>query len=655
MKVLKITFKNLKMLLRSKTSILVVIFGPLLIMLLVGFAFNNPSASKLNIGYVAPEQTNLTISFVNALESNPNFIVAPYPSEESCNEMIAQGKMHVCIIFPKDFNLQDNKTNEIVFYVDQSRANFVYAVIETVSSKIDFTTNQLSYQLTDDLIGVIGSAKQLNNDNLLKIIKLKATTDDLTATMTTMQNNLNSLDLNKSSVSSGSINNNLNQLQDDIIKLRDQGNAVVKLASDFNTNVVTGVNNATLQANFVTNLDNSSAAIKTQGNTTISDLQDMNDAIGAMLSDVDKMNKRLDMVQTTTTDAATKIAAMKVSLAEVKTNLESIKSGTESLNAQINALRITSASSIVNPVKTTIKPVSAKTSNLNFIFPYLLVLIIVFISIMLSSNIIIMEKTSRAYFRNFTTPTSDLTFIISVFLTSFVVVILQLILILALAYYFLNTTLSANLVYTSILIFISIALFTLIGMIIGYFFKSQEAVTMAAISVGSVLLFLSNLVLPLENMSTYLQEVAHYNPYVIASEALKKVTIFGAQWTELQNDLAFLAFYIIIGIILVIAVQKMSKIQYISKKPTAKQLLKKEDFIDKYLKLNSGVLVRNEKELLEELKKMSDVSFNEYVAKDKNDFESWLLRNKNDKLAKEVGKCKTREETIKILEKKIKK
>ena len=46
MKVFKVTAKNLKLLMRSKTSMLVVVFGPLLIMLLIGFAFNNNTISK---------------------------------------------------------------------------------------------------------------------------------------------------------------------------------------------------------------------------------------------------------------------------------------------------------------------------------------------------------------------------------------------------------------------------------------------------------------------------------------------------------------------------------------------------------------------------------------------------------------------------------
>ena len=194
MKVFKITTKNLKLLMRSKTSMFVVIFGPLLIMLLVGFAFNNPSVSKLNIGYYASDKTNLTASFVDALTSNNNFLVVEYPSEDFCKKMIEQGKAHICIVFPKNFAVTNNNSNEVVFYVDQSRANFVYAVIDTVSSKIDITSNQLSFQMTNDLLSTLAYTKKANNDNILKLITLKNAVTNLSGKLDSVKSKLAGID-----------------------------------------------------------------------------------------------------------------------------------------------------------------------------------------------------------------------------------------------------------------------------------------------------------------------------------------------------------------------------------------------------------------------------------------------------------------------------
>jgi ABC-type multidrug transport system permease subunit len=655
MKVFHITAKNLKLLMRSKTSMFVIIFGPLIIMLLVGFAFNNPTASKLNIGYVPKEKTNLTMEFLGALKANPSFSLIEYNDSTYCRTQIEQGNAHICIVFPDDFDIQNNKTNEIIFYVDQSRANFVYAIIDTVSSKIDLTSSQLSYQMTADLLSVISYTQKSNSDQIIKLIALKNSADDISAKLKDVQTKLSSLDLSQVSVNTEDMSSFTGNINNDVEGIKTQGTAVVSLGNQFASDIkslATTFNNnqSAARSQFLTDLSSGQGSIGNATTQAESDIDLLNQVIDTVTADVTTLNNKLDTAKVATADSNTQITAVQASLSSLKADLDFLKSSIEKTNSQISSIKVTSAESIVNPIKTTVTPITSKGTNLNFVFPYLIILIIAFISLMLSSTIIMIEKTSKAYFRNFTTPTKDFTFIISVFLTSFFVVILQLIFILILAYYFLHSTILSNVGLTLLLVVLSITLFTLIGMLIGYLFNSQEAATMASISVGSVFLFLSNLILPLESMSPVIQEASRYNPYVVASELLKKLTLFGSPWSAVYLEFALIAAYIIGVFILVIVVEKMSKIQYISKRPVIKQL-RKDDIIDKYFKLRSGVLIRDEKELLEELKRMSDITFQDYVTAKKNDFESWLILNNKNELAKRVGKSRTRKELIESLEK----
>jgi ABC-type multidrug transport system permease subunit len=657
MKVLKITAKNLKLLMRSRTSMFVTIFGPLIIMLLVGFAFNNPSASKLDIGYYAPIKTNLTNSFVTALSDNQGFLVTEYNSEKLCIEMIEQGKSSICIVFPENFELSNNQSNEVIFYVDQSRANFVYAVLDTVNEKIDFTSSQLSTQLTNELLSALAFSQKTNNDNIGKIITMKSSLANLNKKADDVKSKLSSIDFSEASIDSTDMINTLTTIQKDVDTLKDNGMNVVDAGYTLVEDLDGQVDNASILSSFDSELNGYKDDINKTHNVTQKYITILSDALDSLDGEVTSLNERLANAKDATSGSATDLTGLQTSVDKIKTDLDAIKSSTEKINSQINALKVTSAENIVNPVTTRVEPITAKSNNLNFIFPYLVMLMIVFISIMLSSTIIIIEKTSKAYFRNFTTPTKDFTFIISVFLTSFFVVILQLIFVLVLAYYFLNTTILTNVWLTLLTLLISIILFTFLGMIIGYLFNSQEAVTMASISVGSVLLFLSNLVLPLETMSDAIQKIARYNPYVVASELLKKVTLFSSEWNSIQADLIIMGAFMVVFFILTLIIQKMSKIQYISKKPIAKQIVKrkKEEIIDKYFKLKTGVLVRDEKELLQELKTMSDITFGDYVDQTKNDFEGWLLLLDNKELAKSAGKCETRLDMIDAIEKYFKK
>jgi hypothetical protein len=266
---------------------------------------------------------------------------------------------------------------------------------------------------------------------------------------------------------------------------------------------------------------------------------------------------------------------------------------------------------------------------------------------------IVMEKNSKAYFRNFTTPTKDLTFIIAAFLTNLFIVLLQIILILGLSYYFLNTSVvTANIPLALLLILVSIIMFTAIGMGIGYLFNSQEAATMAAISVGSVLLLISNLILPLESMAWYIQAAAKYNPYVIASEVLKKFMLFSVTFQDVMIQFLFLIGYSVAIFILILIIQRLTKFRYFSGIHKIKRAQKKDEIIDKYFRMHNGNLLRNEKDLLEELKLMSDATFKEYSAKDRDDFYEWMRKINKNTAVKMKGK--SRLEMIDVLEKEVK-
>jgi ABC-2 type transport system permease protein len=443
------------------------------------------------------------------------------------------------------------------------------------------------------------------------------------------------------------------KLGDEIESLEDETDALIELSKATITDLevyVSGGDGELILDDFESDVDSANTDLIKIYNTTDYRVTQLTSNLENLSTNIALLNKKLSDAKSATGSSSDAIEDNIKALSTLKTSIDELKSIIETNNAQINALKVTNAQSIVNPIKTSIKPVSSKSGNLNFIFPYFVILIIVFVGIMLSSSLIIMEKTSKAYFRNFTTPTKDITFVMSIFFTSFIVVALQLTLILGLAYLFLNTALFTNMLLIVVLLLAAISLFTLLGMIIGYMFNSQEAVTMASISVGSALIFLSNLILPLETMSHAIQQIARYNPYVLSSELLKKLTLFNSSIRDVYIDFIIIGAYIVLLFLLTMLIEKASKIQFISKKPITKQLAKRKDQpIERYFKLRNGVLLMSEKDLLEELATMTDKEFELYVNKKKNDFESWLVLNNKNELAEKIGQCETRKQMMAAL------
>ena len=146
--------KNFKLLIRSRFSALIILVGPLLIMLLTGLAFNNTNAYNINIGVFAEEYTELTESFIEKLRSEQFFIFNTV-SEKSCEDRLKEGKFHICIIFPKNLSMGGESPKEITFYVDYSKINLVWMIIDTISTKISERSSELSLNLTTSIIDIL--------------------------------------------------------------------------------------------------------------------------------------------------------------------------------------------------------------------------------------------------------------------------------------------------------------------------------------------------------------------------------------------------------------------------------------------------------------------------------------------------------------------
>ncbi len=114
----------------------------------------------------------------------------------------------------------------------------------------------------------------------------------------------------------------------------------------------------------------------------------------------------------------------------------------------------------------------------------------------------------------------------------------------------------------SLAIFIIASVFILLGMLIGYLFKTEETSTLAAISVSSILLFFSNTILPTESLPSAFREMIKYNPFVLSESIIKKILLFNADLGLVANSL-----YVLIGLFAILFV-----VGYISRELTKRSI-----------------------------------------------------------------------------------
>lgn len=489
-KIFNIVKKDIRILIRSKSSALIVVLGPLLVVLMVGLAFNTSNVNSIKIGVYSSSYSELSESLISVLRDNA-FSVTKAQSASDCIEEIKAGSLHLCIEIPADLAVEANKTNELVFHVDNSRINLVYLILDRLSSKLSIKTTEISKQLTQVLIDTLSNSRVELIQNKKSLSEIKTKSDDVSAKVDSITQAANDLDVD---VDLGPLN--IPAIIAEVNKQNSSSTTLKNLVADLETNA--------------------------------------NELEASVESQVSQARNKIGGEANTIKDIA----------GETKSSASELDSSLNKIVTSIEGIRVAEAESIVNPIRTKIVPISEKSTNLNFLFPTLVALIIMFVSILLSSTIVIREKKTRAYFRNFITPTSNFTFLIGVYLTCLIILVLQLVIMFGQAFYFFQGTLTPVLLNVSVVLFLVATVFIFLGIFIGYIFQSEETSTLAAMSVAAVLLFLSNTILPVETIPENLKWIALFNPFVIADSMLKKLILFGAPLSSVLAQLYMLLSYL---------------------------------------------------------------------------------------------------------------
>jgi ABC-2 type transport system permease protein len=509
--------KDIKLIIRSKTSALIVLLGPLLIILLVALAFNTSSLYNIKIATYSDSYSALTNSVLTDMEDQ-QYQVIKADSEEKCRNGVKTTQYHICAVFPKDMSL-DNTADTILVYVDESRVNLASLISGTISMKIANKSSELSLGLTSVLVTTLDDTKNQLYSKEKTLQTIEATTLDSNTKLANLKEELSKVSmLNESELNISIITQNIKKFRDMCDAKDDSGN------NRYNC----------------------------PGDSLLDETED----------DIKALKNKLEDAQLTLTTSVTSITGIRTMIADTTTQIRETKTSLSNLKANIESIKITNAEAIVSPIKTTIEPITSKKTHLGVLFPTLTILIMMFISILLASTLVVREKTSLAYFRNFITPTNDILFLLGGFFTNILLLVIQLVILFGVAIPFFKTALVPSLLPLIITLIVISTIFILIGTIVGYLFDSEETSTLAAIAIAALMLLFSNTILPLETLPQYIRDIVQYNPFVIGEGMLKQILTFQATLSDL-----WIKIVILIGVCVLLGI-----LAFLSRKLTKRRL-----------------------------------------------------------------------------------
>lgn len=513
-KLLAMVIKDMRLLMRSKSSSLIVIFGPLLVIFLVGMSFNTSSLYDLKIATYSDAYSELSNSIIAQLQDE-QYSTIKTDTAGDCIEGVKLGKFHVCAIFSPNMVISNEVSNSISIYVDESRMNLANLIEGVIQRKVAKEAMKISESLAGDVISTMFATKDILQERKDIVLKLLSTNSDQILKVKGLKEDIDAVKLE------------LNETVNYTMVRR----AVDELKSEYNT---------TIAESEWEPVEESLNYLKIAVDEIVAKIKKFSDIRKGALNDLDGMNTNM---QTATED-----------LTQIKVTLNSLVSG-------IEGVEVTDVGTIVSPVKTSVESVTSKKTHLGYLFPTFIILIVMFISILLSSTITVREKLSKAFFRNFIMPTNDVLFMFGAYLTNILIVGLQLAVLFGAALYFLPDI--QNILGNMVLMLLIIAtVFILIGMFIGFIFKSEETATLGAISVGTVLLFFSNTILPIETLPIGIRDIAKYNPFVISESILKKILLFNVSLDVISLEIYMLLCFIIIFFILAFVAREVTKSRF---------------------------------------------------------------------------------------------
>lgn len=494
--------KNYKLMIRSKTSSLIFFFGPLFIIFFVGLGFNTSTLYDLSVATYSESYSPLSESMVANLTGSM-YNIEKMPSELECIDAVKFQSYHVCIVFPKDMALDNSANNNIILYVDNSRLNIADMISERLSAKVAVRADELSSGMVSQILGAIDSINKEAAQGKSYITALETNNKKSIGMASSTKEGFSNFDFDYAMLDLGP---SLSEIEN----IRDKQNLSSSVFSDLTTKLNT---------------------VKSNYNTIAGKLDEAKSTADSIRGDVDGLSTNINAD---------------------KPNIDSLKTMDDNILANVNTVKITNVESIVSPLRTTIKPLTLKKNYLVYTFPTLLVLLIMFVAILMSSTSIMREKKSMAYFRNLITPTFNGMFILGQFLTDISIIMIQLLIIMGVASIFIpGMGWQLYMMASGILLLLS-AIFILIGLFLGYIFNSEESATTGAISVGLVFLLFSNTIMPLETLSGILRQIVMYNPFVVGVEILKRLVLFESDLSVIHNLIYILLAWF--GVVMVLAV-----------------------------------------------------------------------------------------------------
>ncbi len=507
--------KEIKQIARSKLTLTVIILGPILIIVVAGLTFSGNNLHGVNVEVTFPGnyENEFTTNLISSLreEGLRAYEFETTSMEEAkylCEDFLKHGGDYACLVI--------QRKNESIIGEYDSRARYM---IETY---VDYSRTKIVKEVIQKIQSAIA----------------KESADIMRSSIKSASGRISNI--------FGSIETQVNEINKTLEKL------------DFIENAI--VNQVELNSEIRKSLDETYESI----NDLQREIEDIpsNYTNSIDMGLFDDIKEKIMAIKELIRDDEL-LEVLKI-LPEIRGKLMRLNTELETLKEESSYLQKTLSQEVTEPIPvryTGIKTGESRRIKLNsfdYALPELLLISLMFSSILLGSILILSEKKSKAFFRNIFSPMSQTEFIAALFIAAFIIMIFQeTLLILISKILFKSNLYLFN--FSFQLLTLSLALFILIGIVIGSVANSEENTILIAITVGILFLITSNMVIPTEFLPYSIKPIISYLPIPLIENILNRAMLFNTQPYTIRTNMMLFSAYILVASILAVLFQNKMK------------------------------------------------------------------------------------------------
>lgn len=572
MRLVALYLTHIKGFVRNWRSVVLLLALPLILISALFLSFNPSGLQTVSIGYVYEGDVSLDKAVIrNAFADFAR--LSEYGSFDDCAGQLAAYREYACIV------ARGTTPVTLTIHYDNTREPVIWEILERTKQTVAAIERSQSTGVASDFLTRFRNAEQrlITYDN-----QLQSTDAALEQAITTLQLRVNELSSERSN-----LDTTLTNLQNDIIQSR---NDLSSARNDISAARTDALNAIYLVQNTISLIPstNETASLRssalTQAQQTANEVTEVTgDALDAINRAQTKLNDYEDALSrgrqtsarlTTLTNELTNAIT---SLRNYQTTIRSTRSELTAIRNDFAALKSVDASTLVEPVKiaqepfyipktpTDVPDALKDTDGFSFIllqtmFPSMLVLVLLFLSLLIGAFVTLQQINSTAYLRIRLAQRTFLLDSVAIFLGALTIVTLPAVVVLVLGAMIFQLPIIATFGVVFPLVALFIATFVLAGMLLAYIFRSESITLMVSTFFLVFIVFLTGILLPIERMHPFVSLVSHISSSTIFLETFKQVIFHGTNgfWNSVIYDVPL--------IILLIQVFVISNVVLIVKK-----------------------------------------------------------------------------------------